>query len=98
MGFTGYQAANSLRPLAPEMIFQLSSIKVAWTDKLTKQFRVPHHGQEEENVVYQLYLKSDLAEEHLSLLQWLRNHTTTANKAKTLDIDKYLVGVKLCPY
>ena len=95
---TGYQAANSfLRtvcPLAPEMIFQLSSVKVAWTDKLTKQFRVPHPGQEGDNVVYQLYIKGDLAEEHLSILQWLRNHTTTANKAKTLDKDKYLVGVK----
>jgi len=68
---TGYQAANSflrtVRPLAPEMIFQLSRIKVAWTDKLTKQFRVPHPGQEGNNVVYQLYIKRDLAEEHLSL-------------------------------
>lgn len=93
---TGYQAANSflrtVRPLAPEMIFQLSSVKVAWTDKLTKQFRVPHPGQEEGNVVYMLYLKRDLFEEPLSLLQWLRNHSTIANKAKTLDKDKYLVS------
>lgn len=41
---SGYQAANSfLRtvcPLAPEMIFQFSSVKVAWTDKLTKQFSI----------------------------------------------------------
>lgn len=95
---TGYQAANSflrtVRPLAPEMIFQLSSIKVAWTDKLTKQFRVPHPGQEGNNVVYQLYIRRDRGEEHLSILQWLRNHTTTANKAKTLAEGKYLVGVK----
>lgn len=41
---SGYQAANSfprtVRPLAPEMIFQFSSVKVAWTDKLTKQFSI----------------------------------------------------------
>lgn len=95
---TEYQAANSflrtVRPLAPEMIFQLSSVKVAWMDKLTKQFRVPHPSQEEQNLVYQLYLKRDLNKDHLSLLQWLRNHTTTGNKAKTVKEDKYLVGVK----
>lgn len=35
---TGYQAANSLRtvtPLEPEMIFELTSTKVCWTDKMT---------------------------------------------------------------
>lgn len=35
---TGYQAANSLRtvtPLKPEMIFELTSTKVCWTDKMT---------------------------------------------------------------
>ena len=75
-------------------ICQISSIKVAWTDKLTKQFRVPHPGQEGENVVYQLYVRHYRGEEHLSLLQWLRNHTTTTNKPKSLAKDKYLVGVK----
>ena len=37
---TGFQAANSflrsVRPLAPEMAFQLSNMKVAWRDKQTK--------------------------------------------------------------
>ena len=74
-GIAGYQAANSflrtVHPLAPEMIFQLSSIKVAWTDKLTNQFHVSHHGQEGENMVYQLYIRRYHGEEHLSLLQWL---------------------------
>ena len=95
---TGHQAANSfLRtvcPLAPEMIFQLTSIKVVWTDKLTKQFCVPHPGQEGENVVYQLYVRGYRGEEHLPLLQWLSNHTTTTNKAKSLAKGKYLVSVK----
>ena len=56
----GYQAANSflrsIRPLAPEITFQLSNIKVVWTDKLTKQFRPPHPRQEQTNVAYQLHL------------------------------------------
>ena len=69
---TGYQAANSflrtVRPLAPEMIFQLANVKVAWTDKLTKQFRPPHPGQEESNVMYQLYLRRERNHEEKSLL------------------------------
>lgn len=57
----GYQAANfffrTMRPLAPEITFQLSNIKVAWMNELTKQLRVPHPGQEDSNVVYGLYLR-----------------------------------------
>ena len=76
------------------MIFQLSSIKAAWTDKLTKQFTPPHPGQDSSNAAYQLYLQRDRQEEDLSLLQWLRSHTIVANKSKTLTQDKYLVAVK----
>ena len=36
---TGYQAAHSflrtVTPLEPEMVFQLSNIKVCWTDKFS---------------------------------------------------------------
>ena len=66
-----FQAANSflriVRPLAPEMIFQLSAIKVAWTDKMTKQFRPPYPGQD--NAVHQLYPRRDRQDEHVPLLQ-----------------------------
>ena len=46
----------------------------ARTDKMTRQFP-PHPDQEKENVVYQLYLRREPAEENMSLLQWLRSHT-----------------------
>ena len=56
----GYQVANSflrtVHPLAPEIFFQLSNIKMVCMDKLTKQFRITHPSQENTNVVYQLYL------------------------------------------
>ena len=83
---TGFQAANSfLRsvcPLAPEMAFQLSNIKVAWMDKLTKQFCAPHPGQEDGNQAYQQYLKRDPSEEDQSLLEWLRGHSAAGRKPK----------------
>ena len=96
---TGFQAANSflrsVRPLAPEMAFQLSNMKVAWTDKQTKQFRAPHPGQEEANKDYLQYLRRDVSEGQQSLLEWLRCHSTVQDKAKALGADKYLVAVKL---
>ena len=46
---TGYQAANSflrtVKPLEPEMVFQLSNIKVCWSDKMTVLFRPPFPDQ-----------------------------------------------------
>ena len=95
---TGFQAAHSflrtVRPLEPEMVFQLSNIHVCWTDKLTKQFKPPFPDQTDGNTVYQLYLRRPPTEEDLPLLQWLRNHSISNNKTKPLDKDKYLVGLK----
>ena len=94
---TGFQAAHSflrtVRPLEPEMVFQLSNIYICWTDKLTKQFKPPFPDQTDGNTVYQLYLRRPPTEEDLPLLQWLRNHSIST-KTKPLDKDKYLVGLK----
>lgn len=53
---TEYQAAHSfLRIMVlvePEIIFELSSIKVCWTDMLTKQFRVSSPGRTANNNLY----------------------------------------------
>ena len=74
-------------------------MKVAWSDKQTKQFRVPHPGQEERNKDYMQYLKRDGSEEQQSLLEWLRGHSTVGTKPKALAADKYLVAVKfLSPF
>ena len=84
---TGYQAANSflraVRPLAPEMAFQLLNYKVAWTDKMTRNFSPPHPGQEQNNVVYQLYLRREPNHESMCLLEWLRCHTVVGRRAKS---------------
>ncbi|CAH3152175.1 unnamed protein product, partial [Porites lobata] len=80
---TGYQAAHSLlrtvTPLAPEIVFQLSNIKVCWTDKCTVLFRPPFPDQTEGNK---------------TLLQWLRYHQTSGAKPKPYTDDRVLVGVK----
>ena len=93
-----FKAANSflrtVRPLEPEMVLQLSNIKVCWTDKLTKQFRAPFPDQTNDNATYQMYLRRPDTEEDESLLMWLRNHTTSKNKSKPLNEDRYLVAIK----
>ena len=95
---TGYQAAHSflrtIHPLAPEMIFQLSAIKPSWTNNMTKQFRTPYPDQEMDNEPYQKYLTRERPKENMSLLQWLRMHSIVRHRVKTLESQKYLVGVK----
>lgn len=95
---TGYQAAHSflrtVTPLEPEMVFQLSNIKVCWTDNITTVFRPPFPDQTTTHKVYGMYLQRPNAEEHQSLLQWLRSHQTSTTKPKPYDHDRVLVGVK----
>ena len=95
---TGYQAANSflrtVKPLEPEMVFQLSNVKVCWSDKMTLVFRPPFPDQTTTNRAYQMYLQCPAAEAHQTLLQCLRCHRTSGSKPKPHDVDKVLVGVK----
>ena len=95
---TGYQAAHSflraVRPLEPEMVFQLSNIKVCWTDKMTILFRPPFPDQTTTHKVYNMYLERPRGEDHQSLLQWLRCHQTSSSKPKPYAKDRVLVGVK----
>ena len=95
---TGYQAAHSLlrtvTPLEPEMVFQLSNIKVCWTDKCTVLFRPPFPDQTEGNKVYKMYLQRPPTQEDQTLLQWLRYHQTSGAKPKPYTDDRVLVGVK----
>ena len=89
---TGFQAANSflrtVRPLEPEMVLQLSNIKVCWTDKLTKQFHALFPDQTNLNATYQMYLRRADTEDQ-SLLVWLRNHTTSKNKSSKFTITSF---------
>ena len=95
---TGYQAANSflrtVTPLEPEMIFELSSTKVCWMDKISVLFRPPFPGQTDSNKVYQHYLQRPRCEDHQALLFWMRTHNTSSTKPKACDGDRYLIGVK----
>ena len=95
---TGYQAAHSflrtVTPLELEMVFQLSNIKVCWTDKSTVLFRPPFPDQTGGNKVYQMYLQRPHTEDDQTLLQWLRCHQTSGSKPKPYVDDRVLVGVK----
>ena len=95
---TGYQAAHSflrtVTPLEPEMVFQLSNIKVCWTDKFTVLFRPPFPDQTEGDKVYKMYLERPQTEDDQTLLQWLRCHQTSGSKSKPYADDRVLVGVK----
>ena len=85
---------RTVRPLEPEMVFQLSNIKVCWTDKTMVLFRPPFPDQTSTHKVYNMYLQRLCGEDDQSLLEWLRCHQTSGSKPKTYGEDRVLVGVK----
>jgi len=95
---TGFHAANSfqrtVKSLELEMIFQLTNIKLLWTDKITVLFRPPFLDQTDRKKVYQMYLERPAAEADQTLKQCLGSHRTSGPKLKAYDGDKVLVGIK----
>ena len=72
-----YQAArsflNNMHPLEPEMILQLISMKIAWTNPRTKVFTAVTPEQTEHKI-YLKYLGRPNEEEVMTFLHWLREY------------------------
>ena len=97
-----YQAATSflknMHPLEPEMVLQLTSMKIAWTNSRTKPFTAPTPGQTQHKV-HLKYLGRPAEDEHLTFLQWLREYDHDKNPPKRYKDGSTLVGVKhLSPF
>ena len=97
-----YQAATSflknMHPLEPEMVLQLTSMKIAWTNSRTKPFTAPTPGQTQHKV-HLKYLGCPANHEHLTFLQWLREYDHDKNPPKRYKDRSTLVGVKhLSPF
>ena len=97
-----YQAATSflknMHPLEPEMVLQLTSMKIAWTNSRTKPFTAPTPGQTQHKVHLKC-LGRPAEDEHLTFLQWLREYDHDKNPPKRYKDGSTLVGVKhLSPF
>ena len=92
-----YQAATSflkhMHPLEPEMVLQLTSMKIAWTNSRTKAFTAPTPEQRD-NKVHAKYLRRSPADGELTLLEWLRYYDVEKNPPKRYKDGTTLVGVK----
>lgn len=92
-----YQAATSflknMHPLEPEMVLQLTSMKIAWKNSRTKPFTAPtpNHTQHK---VHQKYLAQSQDDEDLTFLEWLRHYDHDKNPPKQYKDGSTLVGVK----
>ena len=89
---TGYQEANcflrTVKPLEPEMIFQLTNIKVCWTKNdcfVLSPF--PRPNRQQQGV-------PNVAEADNTLPQWLRSDRISGPKPKVYDDNKVLIRVK----
>ena len=95
---TGFEAANSflscMKPLEPEMVLQLSNIKIAWSNSRTKSFVAPTPEKTKTNTTYQKYLKRPDEEAETTFLQWLREYNESQRKPKKYTSGTTLVGVQ----
>lgn len=92
-----YQAATSflknMHLLEPEMVLQLTSIKIAWSNSRTKPFTAPTPSQTQHKV-HLKYLGRPEDDEDLTFLQWLREYDHEKNSPKRYKHGSTLVGVK----
>ena len=97
MDLGAYQAATSflknMHPLEPEVVLQLTSMKIAWSNSRTKPFTAPTPSQTQHKV-HQKYLARSEDDEHLTFLEWLRHHDHEKNPPKCYEDGSTLVGVK----
>ena len=95
-----YQAATSflknMHPREPEMVLQLTSMKIAWSNSHTKPFTAPTPNQTQHKV-HQKYLARPDDDEELTFLEWLRYYDHEKNPAKRYKDGTTLVGVKHFP-
>lgn len=84
-----FQAASSflqtMKPLEPEMVMQLMSTKIAWTESHTKSISVPRPDNEPA-AAYTKYLKRSKEGAQPNFLEWLRaydHEKTTPKRYKT---------------
>lgn len=92
-----YQAATSflknMHPLEPEMVLQLTSMKIAWKNSRTKPFTAPTPNQTQHKV-HQKYLAQSQDDEDLTFPEWLRHYDHDKNPPKQYKDGSTLVGVK----
>lgn len=99
---TGFQAAcnflRSMHPLEPEMVLQLSSLKMSWTSSRTKRVVAPTPDFVPTHSAYQKYLKQQPFDSQLTFAQWLRMYNKTAAKPSKYRSGDTLVGVQMYSY
>ena len=97
-----YQAATSflknMHPLEPEMILQLTSMKIAWSNSRTKAVTAPIPKQASPKS-HEKYLHRSPEDEALSFLHWLRLYDHEKSPPKAYKGGMTLVAVKhLSPF
>ena len=67
-----------MHPLELEMVLQLTSMKIAWSNSRTKAFTAPTPEQTQQKA-HQKYLARPDEDEQLTLLEWLRYYDHEKN-------------------
>lgn len=84
---------ETLHPLEPEIVLQLTSTKIAWSNCRTKPFTALMPTQSDHKV-HGKYLRCSPEDEDLTFLEWLRRYDHDKNPPKAYKDGSTLVGVK----
>ena len=82
-----------MHPLEPEMVLQLTSLKIARSNSHTKAFTAPTPDQTEHKI-HLKYLACANEDEHMTFLEWLREYDYEKNPPKRYRDGNTLVGLK----
>ena len=82
-----------MHPLEPEMVLQLTSLKIARSNSHTKAFTAPTPDQTEHKI-HLKYLACANEDEHMTFLGWLREYDYEKNPPKRYRDGNTLVGLK----
>ena len=83
----------NLKLCEPEMWTLLSDTKLSYCYGTTVQFVAPYPQSIEDHTVVQQYYRRPHSHIHLSLLEWLRVHNTTAKKSRSASLPVF-IGIK----
>lgn len=92
-----YRHLTDMKPCEPEMIMTLSSLKLTWTNSVTKRYVPPRPLTTQSCTILQKYHQR-AQDINLTLLEYLRTYMTTKVTPTPYKSQTALVGIKYVSY
>ena len=92
-----YRHLSDMKPCEPEMVMTLSSLKLSWSNNITKRYVPPRSDNASQCDIIRKYHQRDRTV-NITLQEYLREYVTTKLRPTPYRLGKALVGVKYVSY